>query len=106
MKLYTAVFCLKVDRYKYCRLADENGSYSNHQRLNSFFTRCSAEFNICCLDSFAINNRFQRYPILEFSLCLKETADTQNAKRFRSNIKDKSIVIWLLIVCKIDKEKK
>ena len=84
MKLYTAVFCLKVDRYKQCRLADENGSYSNHQRLNSFFTRCSAEFNICCLDSFAINNRFQRYPILEFSLCLKETADTQNAKRFRS----------------------
>ena len=32
MKLYTAVFFLKVDRYKQCRLADENGSYSNHQR--------------------------------------------------------------------------
>ena len=35
--------------------------------LNSFFTRCSAGFKMCCLDPFVINNCFQRYPILDFS---------------------------------------
>ena len=64
MQLYAAVFCLKVDRYKFRRLADGTGRYCN-EGLNSLFTRCSAGFKIRCLVGLAssVPINYQKLPI-------------------------------------------